>query len=57
MNEEEVFRQRDLPYWDVPGAVYFVTSCFFGKGQTWRSAPTVKWADLEVCPTVKRDVR
>lgn len=27
----EVFRRRRLPHWDVPGAIYFVTSCLAGS--------------------------
>ncbi len=28
---QEIFRRRDLPHWDVPGAAYFVTSCLQGS--------------------------
>ena len=27
----DIFRRRDLPHWDVPGATYFVTSCLEGS--------------------------
>ena len=27
MIDQERFRRRDLPHWDVPGATYFVTCC------------------------------
>ncbi len=27
MSFEPLFRKRKLPHWDVPGAIYFVTSC------------------------------
>jgi type I restriction enzyme R subunit len=27
----ELFRRRDLPHWDLPGAIYFVTSCLEGS--------------------------
>jgi putative transposase len=28
---EEKFRRRRLPHWDVPGGIYFVTSCLEGS--------------------------
>ncbi|HEV3385215.1 MAG TPA: hypothetical protein VG097_10375 [Gemmata sp.] len=31
MEEQHLFRRRDLPHWDVPGAVYFVTACLEGS--------------------------
>lgn len=31
MREVELFRHRDLPHWDVPGATYFVTCCLDGS--------------------------
>ena len=31
MDEVEMFRHRDLPHWDVPGAAYFITSCLEGS--------------------------
>jgi putative transposase len=31
MRNEEVFRRRHLPHWDVPGAAYFVTACLAGS--------------------------
>jgi len=31
MQDEEVFRRRHLPHWDVPGATYFVTTCLAGS--------------------------
>ena len=31
MDEQHLFRRRNLPHWDVPGAVYFVTSCLDGS--------------------------
>jgi REP element-mobilizing transposase RayT len=31
MHKEEIFRRRRLPHWDLPGAVYFVTSCLHGS--------------------------
>lgn len=31
MIDGEVFRRRNLPHWDVPGACYFVTSCLEGS--------------------------
>src|SRR5260370_1396212 len=27
----EVFRRRNLPHWDVPGAAYFLTTCLHGS--------------------------
>src|SRR5260221_4230 len=27
MHESPTFRTRDLPRWDVPGSLYFITSC------------------------------
>jgi putative transposase len=27
----DLFRRRNLPHWDVPGATYFVTSCLAGS--------------------------
>jgi REP element-mobilizing transposase RayT len=29
--ENEMFRRRHLPHWDVPGAFYFVTGCLEGS--------------------------
>src|SRR5437660_28600 len=29
--EQELFRRRHLPHWDVPGATYFVTTCLEGS--------------------------
>ncbi len=31
MDPEGVVRRRRLPHWDVPGAVYFVTTCLHGS--------------------------
>ncbi|HJZ91335.1 MAG TPA: hypothetical protein VKE40_10720 [Gemmataceae bacterium] len=31
MRNEEVFRRRHLPHWDIPGATYFVTACLGGS--------------------------
>ena len=31
MKFTEVFRRRRLPHWDVPGAIYFVTTCLHGS--------------------------
>ncbi|MBI1914271.1 MAG: hypothetical protein HYS12_05975 [Planctomycetes bacterium] len=31
MEPEGMFRRRRLPHWDVPGAVYFVTTCLHGS--------------------------
>lgn len=31
MSNQETFRRRHLPHWDVPGAVYFVTACLEGS--------------------------
>jgi hypothetical protein len=31
MHTTESFRRRRLPHWDVPGAIYFVTSCLEGS--------------------------
>src|SRR5260370_41569301 len=28
---KEVFRRRRLPHWDMPGAIYFVTTCLEGS--------------------------
>src|SRR4051812_29778400 len=28
---QEMFRRRNLPHWDVPGATYFITSCLEGS--------------------------
>src|SRR5881394_3150395 len=28
---EEKFRRRRLPHWDIPGGIYFVTSCLEGS--------------------------
>ena len=31
MSEAPLFRRRNLPHWDVPGATYFVTACLEGS--------------------------
>jgi REP element-mobilizing transposase RayT len=31
MEEQSLFRRRNLPHWDMPGAVYFVTACLDGS--------------------------
>ncbi len=31
MHEQPLFRRRNLPHWDMPGAVYFVTACLDGS--------------------------
>src|SRR5262245_49315980 len=31
MRDKVVFRRRHLPHWDVPGAMYFVTTCLHGS--------------------------
>jgi len=31
MSEVPLFRRRNLPHWDVPGATYFVTACLEGS--------------------------
>ena len=31
MSVPSLFRRRDLPHWDIPGATYFVTSCLEGS--------------------------
>src|SRR5262245_17318264 len=41
MEPEGIFRRRRLPHWDVPGAVYFVTTCLHG------SIPAEGLIDLE----------
>src|SRR4051812_42733729 len=41
MLSQEIFRRRDLPHWDVPGATYFVTACLEG------SIPAQGLLDLE----------
>ena len=28
---QEMFRRRNLPHWDVPGAIYFITVCLEGS--------------------------
>lgn len=31
MSTPGIYRHRDLPHWDVPGAIYFVTACLDGS--------------------------
>jgi len=31
MSDQDIFRRRHLPHWDVPGGTYFVTSCLAGS--------------------------
>jgi REP element-mobilizing transposase RayT len=31
MSDQERFRRRRLPHWDLPGAIYFVTTCLHGS--------------------------
>ncbi|HEX3151180.1 MAG TPA: hypothetical protein VHR66_24090, partial [Gemmataceae bacterium] len=31
MRDGPVFRRRHLPHWDIPGAIYFITTCLQGS--------------------------